>query len=260
MGGEEPRGGFLSLIGKEDSELAYSDMLAYFLDKDDDLCKQFVELLLNEFDEFEIKGSQAWESISYDIGRERKKIDLLINTANRTFIIENKVNAELREDRSDQVSNGMNEHEKLAGGQLQDYVDKIEKDFEKGGRKKKEIMVYIICPSWNQLYKDYESYRDSKGMGGLLRKVKVKRGDGSEKKSVPVISYRAICNVLESHRNDWDEDSPERRYFEEFIKMLKWQEKHDCDDQNQRFLDLSRKRFERAIEIARLKGKAAEQQ
>ena len=233
-------GRFLSLINKEDSELAYSNLLAHFLNENDKLGSRFIEFLWKISN---IGDPSDADLVLLDVFREKMHIDLLINTKSVLFILENKVNARLDEDELFSVNNDNDDiqqdkryklsgeqlkpNEKYAGGQLQRYIDKLPNEIKEG---KERILVFIICPSRNKLYKDYLEYKESKGKNGLLRKVWLDE-EGKKLCAVPVISYKNILDVL-SGTPDYTPGDPlpnvrgerDKGYFRDFMDMLYWQE------------------------------------
>lgn len=230
-------GRFLALINKDDSELAYSNMLAHFLDENDDICSAFIRFLLGKTDPGH-NPSQV-ELIPLDIAREKKHVDILIDTLDRVFILENKVNACLDEDR-EQNEDGVRE------GQLGRYVDAV-LDF----LGDKAISVFVICPSRNKLYTDYKTYCRTDGREGQLRKVYL---DVANRQTVQVlvISYKEILDVLDDFSNVCG-GCRENEYFCDFKEMLRWQESEHQTTQSGKLLELSHKRFLRALRISELK-------
>ena len=73
-------GRFLSLINKEDSELAYSNLLAHFLNENDKLGSRFIEFLWKISN---IGDPSDADLVLLDVFREKMHIDLLINTKKR---------------------------------------------------------------------------------------------------------------------------------------------------------------------------------
>lgn len=268
---EGPGASFLSLINKEDSELAYSDLLAYFLDSYSGLSKFFIKGLLEKA---RIDNYEEADLLALNIARESKRIDLLITTRNRVFIIENKINADLDEnnkkDRKTLDTAKLNSRQKWAYGQLQRYVDAIKKEFEKSEKwatdngfepdRPKDIYAFIICPTRHELKREFDNFINNKA-DAKQRMINI----GSEKRpiprAVPVISYAEILNWLNCETEEsfsqtmagLKENSKgdrELEFFEDLVKALKWQESTQHDDRSEKFLNLNRKRFLRAITIA----------
>ena len=71
---------FLTLINREDDELAFSNMFSYFFSKDRNLGQLFIKEVLNK----EI-------SDDYIIKREFHNIDLWIEDSRNVIVIENKI-------------------------------------------------------------------------------------------------------------------------------------------------------------------------
>lgn len=276
---------FLSLICKEDSELAYSNMLAFFLEKDKPFCERFLSNLLSTHDVAigNVEDSESSEDLApLNIAREEKRIDLLINTVDRVFIFENKINAPLDEverlpnSRVKDTSEGEQDNERerakiryevargelgcgeqLAAGQLQTYVDEVAKELNELGSDK-AIHVFILCPSRHELYQDYVKFK--KGENGGKQRMIIMDTEGKDLRPVPVVSYSDIRRFLKDAliEEGGVPDNLTRReqgYFDDFMAMLAWQEADDHSDQNKMFMNKSRERFVQAVENAEMSNR-----
>ena len=264
---EEVEKRFLSLINKEDSELAYSNLIAHFLNENDGLCRSFLKLLLDRdrvlkkllgmlgSDE---AGIQEEDLLSFGVidevtgvSREKDHIDLLIDTKNARIILENKVNSGLDEGADPQAGDVIENGRRIRyaeDGQLQRYVKAIAESLQE-----KELMVFTICPSRNELFQEYEWFMNSNGKDGLLRMLRLKRDDESEMEEripVPVVSYGEIHSVFKKHIEDYQDETREKIYFEDLVAMLDQQDKRSRSDLSDKFLDSSCERFSRAIKRA----------
>lgn len=235
--------GFLGLIGQEEREIPYSNLLAYFLDNNTELCKSFIELMLDRWkgknpeDNRPSNSVKEADTVAFDISREKEHVDILINTYDKIYVIENKVHSPL----------GV--HNKKTGKhQLQTYVEKIEERFPD-----KDVYVFIICPIYNDLAANQEGVR-----------VEIRKNNSTNvkiKRCVPIITYEDILELLSTNAHfksyaepleNMQADQMDMIYFEDFKKALEWQIRDHQKDLSQTFFNLSLKRFERAIKISKL--------
>lgn len=84
----------IEIMRKEDSELAYSNMIAYWLNQDKKTISGFIKEVLKQKDKSISCPNQNSNII---IERERENIDVLINYDKTHIIIENKINAGISE-------------------------------------------------------------------------------------------------------------------------------------------------------------------
>lgn len=134
---------YLDIIGKQDDENVFSNLLAYFIENDRDLLKDFCGEVLGVSD------------IADDAIIEREKsangprMDIYIEDANNAIVIENKIKSEV---------NGVEERHNFTGdfikSQLEDYYNFVEKNA--GDRKKK---YFILMPNYHRI--DFKKYKHS---------------------------------------------------------------------------------------------------
>lgn len=120
---------FLEVIGKEDDELAFSNLLAYYFDYSHDAFREFAadERLLD------IPDMDA----AFDIVRESNfNIDLWIESDRHLVIIENK------------IKSGINGIGSADGSQLGKYLSKARAYADEHG---KQAHFYVLTPDYNNL-------------------------------------------------------------------------------------------------------------
>ena len=188
---------FISILGKEYDELAFSNMFKYFFSVDKKLFCTFAKEILNieNFDE------------TYKIEREKGHIDLLIQDKNNVIVIENKIKSGINGEKYDIYG-------KMISDQLRDYYWYV-----KGAKASKNNYVfykklteqyadknaffYIFAPDYNHI----SEKRLEETV--LLGCVKYK-----------VINYSQIHDFYERHKKDYANKIP---YYNEFLYAL---EKH----------------------------------
>lgn len=133
---------FLTLINREDDELAFSNMFSYFFSKDRNLGQLFIKEVLNK----EI-------SDDYIIKREFHNIDLWIEDSRNVIVIENKIKSGINgvSKRHDFSENG------LVQSQLSKYFAYASNYAKKDG---KTVDCFIFVPNYNKL--DLSIYSGSK--------------------------------------------------------------------------------------------------
>jgi len=133
---------FLTLINREDDELAFSNMFSYFFSKDRNLGQLFIKEVLN----IEI-------SDDYIIKREFHNIDLWIEDARNVVVIENKIKSGI---------NGVSErHDFSENGLLQSQLSKylaFASNYAEGAGKIPNFFLFV--PNYNKL--DLSIYSGSK--------------------------------------------------------------------------------------------------
>lgn len=134
---------YLDIIGKQDDENVFSNLIAYFIENDEKLLQSFCKEVLGV------------ENISSDATIEREKsadgprIDIYIEDENNAIVIENKIKSEV---------NGIEERHNFTGdlmkSQLEDYYNFVEKNA--GDRTKK---YFILMPNYHRI--DLKKYKHS---------------------------------------------------------------------------------------------------
>lgn len=126
------------------NELAHTNALGYFLEKDKEFANKFLD---------EVLGIKEGLSNDYKVYRERYNIDLLIVDQNRVIIIENKIKSSI---------NGvyLDKQKSKKDSQLDRYIDKVSKidnASEKAEFVGKTIFAYLLAPNYNDI-KDITKY------------------------------------------------------------------------------------------------------
>ena len=123
---------FLKIIRQEDSELAFSNMFAYFFNINKIAFSKFARKVLS----IDIQTD-------FTIEREKKNIDLLICDKNNAIVIENKIKSSINgiHDRHNIYSN-------LIQSQLKTYYQFVTTDAE---YSKKTVSCFIFSPNYNHI-------------------------------------------------------------------------------------------------------------
>lgn len=143
---EQDHSNFLQLIKKEDDELSFSNMLAYYFQNNKQLFAKFEKEILNITE----------PDSDFEIAREENNIDLLIKGDKNVIVIENKIKSKI---------NGL-KHDiegTIVQSQLGKYRDIVQKmisnpDDSSYGKK---TYYFIFSPNYNNI--DTQKIKDSKG-------------------------------------------------------------------------------------------------
>ena len=123
---------FLKIIRQEDSELAFSNMFAYFFDINRDAFSRFAHEVLS----IDIRTD-------FIIEREKKNIDLLISDEKNVVVIENKIKSSI---------NGISERHDIYSDQVQSQLKKyyqfVTTDDE---YRNKSVSCFIFSPNYNRI-------------------------------------------------------------------------------------------------------------
>ncbi len=181
---EDIESDFISILGKEHDEVAYSSMITHFLEADRnrtvDFCEQVLKVVINN--RFSVKAEYCGEKKSCP--DERKRIDILIFDDCNVIVLENKIKAGIHGIRHDADS------EELLS-QLNDY----EKMAKKLAGNKKKISLFVLCPNYSK-----------------IQSSSLVEGSGYS-----VITYSNLLDFFNQDR--YSEDCDE--YYREFLKALK---------------------------------------
>lgn len=176
---------FIEIMGKQNDELAYSNMLAHFLN-DPSIFKRFAKdiLLVNN-----VKTNNTFE-----IKREKDNIDILIITDKHVFIIENKIKSGINSIKYDHYNDTYT-------NQLYTYYKKIKEKY----KSDKEVCCYIFRPNYNDLNleKIKENYIDNKEDAEIINKYKS-------------ITYEGILAFFEKQQTKIEE----KELFKQFKEAL----------------------------------------
>ena len=170
---------FLTLIGKEDDELAFSNMFSYFFSTFPDLFVGFARDFL-----------KAEISEGYEVKREFHNIDLWIEDDDDVIVIENKVKSGINgvSPRHDFSENG------LVQSQLEKYYH-FAKEYTKANNKR--VSCFLFVPNYNHL--DLSQYAGSRNYK-VIRYGDIYRYFVS--KSVKSPYYGDFCKALYKHSKD----------------------------------------------------------
>jgi hypothetical protein len=188
------RSSFLSIIKKEYDEITISNLLAYFLKKDNQLWSNFCEKVLNIE---EIKNNTPL------IKRESEgNIDLFIEVGNHLIIIENKIKSQINAKRDNGYS------------QLKKYIDHSYKYAKNHNIPKDNIHFYLIRPNYNnedfsKFNKDDKKYIEIKYSS--IWKIIKERNDGDY--------FNEFKYVIKKHSSEFDNELFDK-LKERFIKQI----------------------------------------
>lgn len=203
---------FLSIVGKEYDELAYSNMFSYFLKNDKSFLSYFLNKLFNVKLNVADKCTLTVNTVGSDVdngivdpsvAREHKNIDLLIEIGKNVFVIENKIKSAINGAEHDI-------HGKTIKNQLDKYYKYIEEKYDASYSK----FYALFIPNYNKT---------------------ICPTDASEPQKLffsNIIYYKKITEVCENYFNEVYLNKPltkEKVYFEDFVKSLK---KHSKDSDN----------------------------
>lgn len=233
---------FLDITGNQYDELSYSNMFAYFFKRYPDLFEEFAKNKLSKKDntlkDFKIRKY-------FEITREENNIDILIETDNDIFVIENKVkshiNGEKYIDTEDANDNEDSENEDKKDksieytNQLIKYYNYVESKYPDKNRH-----YFIFKPDYN--YTETE----------LKQKIK----DISNKDDIEPIIIKKYHHIDYSVIYDFYNNKPQKPqntadeqalidyvYFKDFVKALK-RHKSEIDNTNELVMEY---KFRQAI-------------
>lgn len=175
---------FLSICRKEYDELAYSNMLAYYLGNNQELLQKFVNIVL----ELPLKGP-------FQIRREYKNIDILIENVESSIIIENKIKSDI---------NGKSEDQKHT--QLDRYVSTLNSPLDDKSklpyRELENIYGFVLHPNYTNI--DIERHRKDNP-----KQMNRYYSTGKEN----IITYGRLLNFFENNK-------VEDQYYDDFLRAL----------------------------------------
>ena len=161
---------FFNVIGKENNELAFSNMFAYFFSANKKLFKEFAkEILQVEFTEEKV-----------DIKREYKNIDIYITDGKKHIIIENK------------IKSGINGITKDGNGKTRSQLNKYIDIIHNSGVKYDDINCFIFVPNYYNV-KTIEDFLNI---------------ENSLKEYIP-IKYKQILDFYESKADEFNDKDKE---------------------------------------------------
>ena len=172
---------FLTLIGKENDEISYSNLFAHFL-ASPDFCEKF----------FNFVGLNKVNPTKID--REESDIDILVKSINQIVVVENKIKSAL---------NGHSE-EDING---EEYRDQLKRYYEYVEGKYKNAKYYIFAPDYNPV--NQENFGIAEVNGNRIKMKDVWQ----------VIRYSKILEFCENYSGF--NGTPDEWNFNEFKKALK---------------------------------------
>ena len=172
---------FLTLVGKENDEIAYSNLFAHFLSYPD-FCKEFFCHL------------GILNIIPNRVDREEANIDILVKSSDKTIVIENKIKSAL---------NGHTE-EDVNG---EEYRNQLKRYFEYVERKYKNAKYFIFAPDYNPVNQENFGVADVNG-----KKIKMK-DEWEVVRYSKILEFCELYNGFIGTKEEWN--------FNEFKKALK---------------------------------------
>jgi hypothetical protein len=231
---------FLDIIGKSYDELVFSNLIAYFFEKDKELLGKFCEYCITHFKEInnetknklkEVEINKTYE-ISREVVVENGRIDILIKTDNSLFVIENKVKSGINGEK-------YNYNTEEYSNQLINYYN----HFQDNEVKEKELKgikhqyYFIFAPNHNNIDK---------------KQIEEKCTTEDNKKIIEKYSIVKYSELKEFFKKNEPKNlSKEQKfYFEEFIKSLK-NHSNENDNEIERLMEY---KFRSAIGSAKNRG------
>lgn len=127
---------FLDIIKKNNDELIFSNLIAYYLSKYRPLLERFMKEVLDI--DFRLNAD-----VDVTIEREKENIDIFIEYGDNAIIIENKIKSGINGLRFDEDT------KEETSSQLGKYIEKVEKQFPR-----EKIKCFIFSPNYNRIDKD----------------------------------------------------------------------------------------------------------
>ena len=179
----------IEMMGKEYSELSYSNLIAFWLRRDKEILKQFVSEVLRKKD----KSIPLPTDDNIQIEREKENIDLLISYGNTRIIIENKIKASVSEYK-----------DTITRNQLIEYREKMEDEVGKPN-----VHCFLLAPNYSHIdAKKYDSEYVRLNYSDLCNFFYKKDLDKVRMTEFEILvmpyQYGEFCSALELHMNDTD--------------------------------------------------------
>ena len=176
---------FFDIIGKEDNELAFSNIFAYFFNSYPDLLSEFLN-----------KSLKIKLNSKFTIEREKNRIDLYITDGNTRIIIENKIKSGINGIKDDNTS------------QLSKYIDSVIEDNITDNIVADNLHCIIFRPEYASLnrYKNYLTYNYQKH-------------DINKKFTYSEISYKQIYDFYSDKQNCILEN--DKLFYDLFLDAMK---------------------------------------
>ncbi len=192
---------FINIVKQEDSELAFSNMLAYFLNKNKKAAQKFASEILEVSIDFD-----------FTLEREKHNIDLLLTDNFNVVVIENKIKSSINGLSEDSRHNLYGE---LVQSQLNKYYEIVTTQKEYADKKPH---FYIFSPNYNRI--DIKKF--SKGQNyKIIYYSEIYKFFYKNKEFYKDIAYfNDFINALHKHTKEYD-DSLEIEMQRRFINAIK---------------------------------------
>ena len=181
----------LKIIGKEDSELVFSNWIYYYFSKLE-ILNSFISVVLQKktTDDCKEEDTKVHKvDDSFTITREKDRIDIRIEDKSQVIIIENKIKSGINGKKTTDNKSDKKE------SQLSDYYDKVDKN-EKDKKTNRPIHCFIFVPEYN------------------LKTIEAEKNELTHGEKYHLISYEAIYNFFSNLRCD-------DKYIDDFRKALR---------------------------------------
>lgn len=195
---------FFEICGIQDSELAFSNALAFFMEKYPELVSRFAKDVLKENFDTAKDFSVAKEEGDNATGR----IDLLLRNKDKIVVIENKIKSHI---------NGLvfnRKTKELDKTQLEKYYNYANKEAKE---KKKELKCYLLMPNYNDI--DISDY----GAGDKYTKIYYSQiFDFLKKQNITDMYLKDFMKAMNKQTKKYDNDlyiEMKRRFFQQ-IKSI----------------------------------------
>lgn len=172
---------FLDIIKKNNDELIFSNLIAYYLSKYRPLLQRFMKEVLKI--DFKLKTD-----INIKIEREKDNIDIFITYEDNAIIIENKIKSGINGLRFDE-----NTKEEISS-QLGKYIEQAEKQYPI-----EKIKCFIFTPNYNRIDKDKHS-------GG---------------KEYTIVKYSELYEFFKKYTFGVDNYYFADQYYNDFVRALR---------------------------------------
>ena len=189
---EDDNYNYLDIIGQQDDENVFSNLIAHFLEKDEAMFVDFCK---------DVLGFKPIFSSRYKIEREKctdkqSRMDIFIEDDKNIVVIENKIKSDI---------NGVNERHDFAGDLIQSQLGEYYRYVE-SMKKEKNARYYVLLPNHHNI--DIAKYEHSKDYTKIL--------------------YSDIYDFFKNHATN---NKKELGYYNDFVKALHRHKEPYFDDQ-----------------------------
>lgn len=206
---------FLTITKKEYDELAFSNMFAYYFNKHKALFKQLMQYAHPTVQNGEKKPLNIIINTNQhlEIMREKKNIDLLIESGNHVFVIENKIKSGINGKKHDIYG-------KLVQDQLGTYMKYAEKEYANSFTHH----YLIFSPNYNKIDSSEFATKEVQD-------------------NYKIINYSEIHSVFVDYYKNHKDEFKSDKYFEDFLKAIK---KHS-NDRDKDFEEIMKRKMQKLI-------------